>query len=157
MDKLTLPPTLARLLASSDLEASIQLSICRCSDFYGDPTRDLPFFPEYTGHGVEHVQRVLDAADGLIIPASRKLLTAADAAVLTLAILLHDAAMLLTRDGFLALIGRGKAGPLVPELDVKQWAGAWDDYLAEASRWGGRQLRDVFGDVTGATDPEMTS
>src|SRR5690349_13845495 len=64
----------------------------------------LPFFPDYTDHGVDHIEQVLITASALIRDEARKFLTPQDAAALVLATLLHDAAMHLTEDGFIALV-----------------------------------------------------
>lgn len=102
MARVELPDFFAKRLAGTPLQGPVHLALERCSEFYGDPTRGLILFPEFTDHGVTHFQRVLYAADALLTPESRDLLTAQDTAVLTIAVLLHDAAMHLTPDGFLA-------------------------------------------------------
>src|SRR5262245_56473134 len=87
MPRVQLPADLARLLNNSDLVGPINLALDRCSAFYGDPTRALSFFPEYTDHGVTHFQSVLDATVGLMTPEALSVLTAEDAAVLTIGVL----------------------------------------------------------------------
>src|SRR5687767_1399035 len=68
----------------------------------------LPFFSDYTDHGPEHLNRVMLTADALIASDAREKFTAEDAAVLILAILLHDSALHLSEAGFYSLI-KGKA------------------------------------------------
>src|SRR5262245_42392632 len=98
-----LPGEFEKLIEGSPYKPSVVAALHSCSDYYGDETRGLPFFPEYTGHRSAHVQSVLEAASRLIGDESWRLLSPNDAAVLTASILLHDAAMLLTEEGFLSL------------------------------------------------------
>ncbi|WP_461317832.1 HD domain-containing protein [Bradyrhizobium embrapense] len=51
------------------------------------------FFPEYTDHGISHIELTLQTALDLANAPSRGLLTPVDAAVLTLAVSLHDFGM----------------------------------------------------------------
>src|SRR5947208_6652492 len=53
----------------------------------------IPFFPEYTDHGRDHVIRVLATCDELIAAKAWPLLTPRDVACLIAAVLLHDIAM----------------------------------------------------------------
>ncbi|WP_420130347.1 HD domain-containing protein [Longimicrobium sp.] len=101
------------------------------------------FFPAYTDHGTSHVEETLETALWLISKQSWQILTADDLAVLTLAVLLHDAAMHLSEDGFVDLLRN--RGPDWPELGDQPWSELWDQYLAEAQRWDGRTLVRVFG------------
>src|SRR5690349_17359702 len=104
MDRVQLPEWFASRIKDTPLVAAVNTAVDRCCAFYGDPTRGLRFFPEFTDHGVKHIQGVLDATAELLTPEARELLTPQDVAVLTIGVLLHDAAMHLTADGFLALI-----------------------------------------------------
>lgn len=146
MPRVQLPSDLAHLLGGTHLDGPVSLALDRCSQFYGDPTRGLPFFPEYTDHGVSHFQSVLDATVGLMTPEALGVLTPEDAAVLTVSVLLHDAAMHLTPEGFLSLLD-SPGPPVVPHLDSKTWRDQWNSYVAEASRWDGRRLWSVLGAV----------
>lgn len=148
MSRIQLPEFFRERLQGSGFDGPVNVAIDRCSEFYGDPTRGLPLFPEYTDHGVSHVQRVLDATAGLPTLQASAYLTAEDVAVITVAVLLHDAAMHLTPEGFLTLIDPGGLGPVVTALDGRAWAEEWNDYLSQASRWDGRQLQSVLGAVS---------
>ena len=66
MARVDLPPLLTQLLESTEFRGPVEQSLTECSQFFGDPTRNLPFFPEYTEHGVKHVQRVLDSTCQLV-------------------------------------------------------------------------------------------
>jgi molecular chaperone HtpG len=118
----------------------------------------LPFFPEYTDHGVDHLRKTLQTADALILEASRPYLTPADAAVLSIAVVLHDLGMHLTEVGFISLITQKSSvaqGRLVPELDAKSWPQLWEDFIAEAKRFNGRTLNRLFGDTEPVGRPTL--
>lgn len=152
----------------------MRLSLVRFGRWIGASTQGPFFFPEYSDHGPDHINRVLSAAAALVTPEAWRLLTAEDAAVLTLAALLHDAAMHLSADGLLALLDgptapsggppafpvKGSsdhgppARPLVDELDAKSWPQLFDDYLFEARRWDGRTLHRILGDRAKAPEAE---
>ena len=146
-----LPSRLKGLLDKDDsLEAAVSGTLATVSPLVAHS--HLPFFPEYTDHGIDHLQTVLQTADALIPDSSHSDLTAADAATLVLAILLHDLGMHLTESGFFTLIepnGQYSARPLTPDLDPVTWPQMWEDFVAEAKRFDGRSLKRLFGD----TDP----
>jgi molecular chaperone HtpG len=148
MQRIELPRSFADRLNGSDLVGPLNSSLDHCNQFFGDPTRGLPFFPEYTDHRLTHVQGVLDSCCQLLTPEALAVLTPEDIAVLCVGVLLHDAAMHLTEEGFLDLIGAPGVPPLFPDLDSLSWPEEWAVYLAEASRWDGRRLHAVLGDIT---------
>src|SRR5689334_17670175 len=59
----------------------------------------LPFFPEYTDHGPQHISDVLATAASLIRDEAFRYFTPMDSAALIVAVGLHDIAMHLTPDG----------------------------------------------------------
>jgi molecular chaperone HtpG len=108
------------------------------------------FFPEYTDHGIEHIQSVLTTCDWLMTDEAFVLLTPEDLTSLTLAVLAHDLGMLLERDGFRALIVNGFATPAQTAKSIfaaneTLWSDLWDEYMREAMRWNARKRMDLFG------------
>jgi hypothetical protein len=106
-----------------------------------------PFFPEYTDHSLRHLEEVLFSADSIISDDSWKILNPEDAASIVIAVLLHDCAMHLSEEGFYQLINGGC--PEVKSNYVKDshgWALLWSDYMAEARRFDGKKLKEIFGD-----------
>lgn len=93
----------------------------------------LPFFPDYTDHGIPHLAKVLEIAGRLIADRARELFSAEDAAVLTFSVLLHDLALHLSEAGFQSL------------LRAPNWASLWREFLSTAKHWDDRQLVEVFG------------
>jgi molecular chaperone HtpG len=114
----------------------------------------LPFFPNYTDHGVSHVSRVLSAITGQLVPSDvLGCFGANDAAVLICASLLHDLAMHLREDGFIQLVsGRTPHRP-VPWFDKRSeqrepdlpWPEEWARFLSTVRRLGDHDLSMVLG------------
>ncbi len=99
----------------------------------------LPFFPDYTDHGVPHLKKVLEISDKLVGDRARQLFSAEDVAMLTFSILLHDLALHVSEAGFQFL------------LRDPNWANSWRDFLNTAKHWDDRKLVQVFGaDEAGA-------
>lgn len=108
------------------------------------------FFPEYTDHGKEHVQNVVNSAEWLLTESARKALKPSDAAVLLLSVLLHDCGMRLSKDGFLQLVDPKSKWPpktsrFLDKIQDRPWTDLWSDFLREASRWDDQKLVDLFG------------
>jgi len=149
---MNIPKRLTELLASNDeLHGSIRLTLHDFQIWFED--RNLPFFPEYTDHGPKHIEEVMATADGLVTDESWTLLTPEDAAVLILSIVLHDCAMHLSEDGFIALM-RPDTPRMLLEKD-KPWPELWSDFLGEASRFDSRKLRSLFGDTEPTHPPSL--
>lgn len=107
-----------------------------------------PFFPEYTDHSLIHLNEVLASADSLISDEAWSVLNPEDAAVLTIAVLLHDCALHLSEDGFFSLILGDQGLPASRYVKAeKTWALLWSDFAAEAKRFDQRKLRQLFDDT----------
>jgi hypothetical protein len=104
------------------------------------------FFPEYTDHSITHIEQTLQTAFDLASAPARGILSPSDAAVLVVSVALHDFGMYLTREGFQSLISPGTTWKGVQYFDTKSWHSLWDDFYAEAMRFDGRKLRQLFGD-----------
>lgn len=119
----------------------------------------LPFFPEFTDHGSQHLTDVLTTADALVSETAWALLSPKDAACLILSTLLHDAGMHLSVDGFLSLISPSQQAIVAPRIDRKRWEHLWEEFLSEARRFDGKRLVATFGTSEPITvppsDPEL--
>lgn len=147
-----LPLLLEKKIAdNSGLLADVHRVIERSQDWIG--STPMVFFPNYTRHDPKHNEEVLHAAAELITDEATQILTGADAAVLTLAVILHDCAMHLSEDGFLGLVRGSDEWRIVEDLDERSWPDLWRDYLAEAARFDGRQLKELFGNTEPVTEP----
>jgi molecular chaperone HtpG len=149
-----IPTRLAYILErDQSLDGGVRLSISQFEPWIAHS--NLPFFPEYTKHDVEHIEAVLRTAVGLIRDEAWETITPSDAAVLILAILLHDCAMHLSEDGFISLLGPVRRDCSVPEMADKPWHILWEDFCLEASRFDGRKLLQLFGDTQPVRRPPM--
>jgi hypothetical protein len=112
MAKIEFPKLLKNLLEDSPLLAPIRAYADRAGEILAD--NKLPFFPDYTDHGIDHINRVLESEAALVPKevwsksardSDPRLLCDADAVVIVGATLLHDIAMHLRPPGFLDLVG----------------------------------------------------
>ena len=105
------------------------------------------FFPEYSDHGLTHLNEVLLTADSIISDDSWLYLTPEDSAAMITAILLHDCAMHLSEDGFYTLINDGYSCIDSRYFDKEEkWKFLWQEFMSEAKRFDGKKLNSIFGD-----------
>lgn len=136
-----LPLTIQNALASDpSLMATVNAAIEACDPIISSRPE---FFPEYTDHGPSHNTEVLDTALGILTEDALNALSNADFAVLALAVLLHDCGMHLTGDAFVSLISQDNKN--LTRLDETHWCDLWGEFLLEAKRFDGRQLRNLYG------------
>lgn len=147
-----LPSRLKSLVASSSSLEAQALGSIRVLNPWLSETK-LSFFPDYTDHGESHIASVLATAEAIIRVEAFPVLTSEDAAALVGAILVHDLAMHLSEDGFLALIS--ERDPLLPAFDRCGWTQLWEDFLQEARRFDQRTLTLIFGDSELAPRPSL--
>lgn len=107
----------------------------------------LYFFPEFTDHGVDHINTVLKTAAQLIPQAAREKITPNDAGALIMAILLHDCAMHLSWDGFQTLLsGEYKSTSAFFQKEA-EWPELFRAFMHQAQRWNQEKLLQVIGAV----------
>lgn len=138
-------PTLieSKLSGDAELRAAVFATAVDFERWLSDSK--LPFFSEYTDHGTTHVAGVLETAAGLMTHEARKQFTPGDAAVLTVAALLHDSAMHMSEYGFLELLRGTASGQAISTFDTNPWGTLWDDFIFAARRWDSNKLVEVFG------------
>jgi molecular chaperone HtpG len=142
--EITLPAFFEERLRTAPHKHVVQKALENFSDWFR-PSR-LPFFPDYTDHGIQHMEQVLETAAKLIPDTARPHFSGADAAALILAVLFHDSALHLTEAGFHQLIkGTGTAYPPIRPFDTTDWAQTWADFMFLARRWDDAKLVKVFG------------
>ncbi|MFB7815034.1 ATP-binding protein [Paenibacillus chitinolyticus] len=103
------------------------------------------FFPEYTDHKIDHLNKVLETALYLSDDSGIDLLTPEDICTLVLSTLLHDIGMHLTHEGFLSLIEGDYPGRIVHSFDSLTWGGIWHSYINELKKLSGKELINIFG------------
>lgn len=137
-----LPPKFNTILSGVYREF-VETAINRLKDIYSD--NKLEFFQEYTDHGIEHIEKVLETSENIIEPESFELLNEKDIAVLTISILLHDLGMHISKDGLKKLLSEDYHKWQVPEFDLKSWSEEWRNYYQEAKRFNDEELTNIFG------------
>ena len=157
---INIPRRLQTLLRDSVFDAPLRQFVDRTAEIIND--NKLPFFPDYTDHGRNHISDVL-RAESELIPAhvwthsqrqsKSPLLGAADAAVLIAATVLHDLAMHLRPHGFLELISKPtRFKPLISgdhsPLRDEPWSYLWHEYVHEVRRFSARHLCDIIGETS---------
>lgn len=118
--------------------------------------KDPDFFPDYTIHGINHINRVLDIADHLIDydtlseePQKTDLLTPRDVAFLVCGIMLHDMGMFLRPDGLRKLV---KMDSSDDTFGGKPWNDEWSNYVDRTKRLSQEKMRYHFGKVIPVTE-----
>jgi molecular chaperone HtpG len=135
-----------KLQTNSKIRAAVDSSIAVVSDLL--QVSKLPFFPDYTDHGFQHLTTVLEIADKLIANGTRELVTAEDTAVLIVSVLSHDLALHISEAGFKSLID---AATEPRNAHSDRWKALWLEFLGTARHWDDRQLVQLFGaDETGS-------
>ena len=117
-------------------------------DSFGEILKDnkLYFFGDYTDHGITHIENVIASSDNLITDETfNDILSDKDVGYYTLAVILHDIGMHLNLDGFICLIEGGYNDIRITDLDNLTWKDLWEEYLNEAKKFSGKQLKGIFG------------
>jgi molecular chaperone HtpG len=149
-----IPDGLANLLARhQELDGVVKTAIARFEPWIKHS--QVPFFPEYTDHGTDHLEQVLATASSLIRDEAWSVLTPADAAVTVLSVLLHDCAMHLTEDGFVALFQPPWRDRVIGDMGDRPWSVVWEDFMGEVARFDGKKLMSLFGDAAPARRPPL--
>jgi len=107
------------------------------------------FFEEYTDHGIEHIEMVLEVSELLIPGDSFEFIRPKEIAILILATVLHDIGMHIDLSMFKAMID-GQYDDIRVDIfpnDRNTWRKLWDDYLSESRHWSSKQLEDIFGEL----------
>jgi molecular chaperone HtpG len=161
MAKIEFPRLLKQLLEESCLQAPVRALADQIGNILSD--NKLPFFPDYTDHGIDHVNRVLQFEVELVPKtvweksqnnSDPRLLCDADAAVIIGATLLHDIAMHLRENGFRELVSSDSRFKPLPwfndahegHADDLPWHELWEEYVREAKRFSERDLAKIIGE-----------
>ena len=103
------------------------------------------FFPEYTDHGVLHIQKVLDICNKLIPDNSLGELSPKEVGVLIISIMIHDIGMFIHKDGVIELIYGSLKKTKIEFLDTDTWEQVWKDYVLSVKRYSDKKLMRIFG------------
>lgn len=107
----------------------------------------LYFFEEYTDHGIKHIESLLISSENLITDHTiNKILETTDISYYVLSVILHDIGMHINLDGFLCLLNGEFDDIKIKEFDFLTWNELWMEFLKEAIKFSGKQLKSIFGD-----------
>ena len=158
MSKINIPERLAARLSHEDKERTWLAPVLQfTANIESILAKDPDFFPDYTLHGVPHLNRVLELASQLIstdtlsekpLPDKKDLLTPRDVAFLVCGILLHDMGMYLRPDGLKKLIKQEKTEDA---FGGKPWNQEWSEYVDRTKRLSQEKMRYHFGRVIPVT------
>jgi len=104
---------------------------------------EAPFFPDYTDHGIQHINSVLQTCELLISDDAWSIFTREDAAVLILSVLAHDLGMLVSTETFRALIDPKNTNTI--ESDDVHWHKLWREFRLATRRFDGATLSNIVG------------
>ena len=159
MSKINIPKRLADRLSHEDKGRTWLAPVLQFkANIESILAKDPDFFPDYTLHGVPHLNRVLELASQLIStdtlsadphPDKKDLLTPRDVAFLVCGILLHDMGMYLRPDGLKKLIKQEKTEDA---FGGKPWNQEWSEYVDRTKRLSQEKMRYHFGRVIPVTE-----
>jgi len=154
-NKIKLPALLEGSLRDATHEPAVRKALQEFGKWFGESKQT--FFPDYTNHGIQHIEQVLETVANLIPEKSLGAFSKDDAAALILAVLLHDSALHLSKAGFHRLIKGTQDYVPVPFFDRADWGQAWADFMFLARRWDDTMLANVFGvDTSGAPRAQVS-
>lgn len=113
------------------------------------------FFREYTDHGADHLESVLETSVSLLTEESKNIFSDSDACLLVISTILHDVALHIQEDQFVKLVEKDTYCNIIKELDTDTWHSLWIKYSAEASRFSQSQLQLFFGVTENISIPNI--
>ena len=140
-----LPPKFANLLngLTDEISAAVGIAIYSVNPIL--ERNEAIFFPEYTDHGVSHIESVLNTCELMISDKTWEIFTREDVAVLTLAVLTHDLGMLIDVDGFRYLVDPRHDDDHPLEANDEPWQKLWREYQLDVRRFDGPTLINILG------------
>lgn len=137
----------ALLFGKPNLRSALDSSVASVASLL--KVSHLPFFGDYTDHGLRHLAKVCEIADKLLADSAREVFSAEDTVIFVLSVLLHDLGMHLSESGFASLVNLAHSSDR-HSLDAKPWPDVWHEFLDIARHWDELTLIRVFGaDETG--------
>lgn len=128
---------------SDDISASVGSTSAKVKPFL--ERNEAQFFPDYTDHGISHVQSVLSTCELLVGDEAWREFTRQDAAVLILATMAHDLGMLIDIDGFRYLLDPNLDDTQPLEPNDQPWEKLWQKFKSEVGRFDDTTLVNILG------------
>lgn len=153
---ITIPKKLLKYLTDDNnkWQRCVENLIAQLEPIIGHPPE---FFPQYTDHGLGHVNTVLELAANLIHSKSlgKSTLASRDVACLIVAILIHDLGMFLTPQGLKMLLTTEWEQNRIRNLDKHSWSVEWDQYITSIKRLPEDRMIRIFGKCIDAEDTTL--
>lgn len=153
--KLVLPHRFREVVTN---KASISGGLDTLIDTFSDwlTNNKTEFFPEYTDHGIDHIQSVINTAEEIISAGSWEHITPEDIYVLVSSILLHDCAMHISKEGLWDLISNDLYnGVLLGFETEEEWLIRWKRFCEEVKRFDEHDYVNFFGEFREVNLPEI--
>ncbi|WKY58884.1 ATP-binding protein [Vibrio sp. SNU_ST1] len=143
--KLSLPRKFKNIVEqNSAINGALLTLIDKFSDWIG--TNQTEFFPEYTDHGTEHIQNVLNTMEEIVTKESFELLTPEDIYVISSAALLHDCAMHINKAGLWDLISNDVYNGVVLGFTREDdWLSRWKKFCVDVKKFDETDFIKFFG------------
>ena len=136
-------PSKLRALINEEHRIIIEKSLIPFSHLLQD--NNLFFFPEYTDHGINHIEAVLRSIENLISDDTFDKLSSLDICAIIVATVLHDIGLHASPELFRNMLA-GKYDYIPNNLfKEKRWADLWDEYLKASRFWNQEKKYKVFG------------
>lgn len=103
------------------------------------------FFPEYTNHGIKHIQKVLDISSRIITDSSLAVMSCKEIGITIISICIHDIGMFITKDGLKKIIYGEFNNTKIDLLDNYTWKQTWENYMYSVLRMSDKRLIRIFG------------
>lgn len=153
--KLVLPQKFREIITTkANISGGLDILIDTFSDWFTNNKTE--FFPEYTDHGIDHIQSVINTAEEIISDGSWEYITPEDIYVLISSILLHDCAMHISKEGLWDLINNDLYnGVLLGFETEEEWSIRWEKFCGEVKRFDEHDYINFFGEFRDVNLPEI--
>ncbi|MDF2536640.1 MAG: ATPase domain protein [Bacillales bacterium] len=103
---------------------------------------EFEFFPDYTDHRIDHLNRVLETCEFIIEEQTYSHISAEDITVLISSVLLHDIGMHITHEGLMSLF---ESENKINNFDKFVWSDVWEEYFQKVKKMSEKNLMSTFG------------
>lgn len=125
-------------------ETYVNQSYGNVEDYYYRSPR---FFPEYTNHGILHIDRVIELCDRLIPEEALSKMKPRELGILVIAVIMHDIGMFIETDGLQKILFGDRSTYKTEILDDFTWKQKWDKYCRAVLRYSDKKMQRIFGMV----------
>lgn len=144
----------SRIQSDSEQHANVLKLIQNTQTLFVDRPE---FFPDYTIHGIQHIETVLDHANHLIPDTVLDIMQPKDISFLVGAIILHDLGMFAAKAGVRKLLLEDRRTYRTDYLDKLSWEEEWASYLEQIKRYSEEKFLYHFGIGTRIIPPDVTN